>query len=145
MNAHYFEVEDIDYWIDRNKEILTRWQEEKAFVMQLKADMKLQEIFGIVINKTEHTSDANIGFSSGIMTIDRAFSNRFDMACELVREAERATELSKNDKLSDGLSKNDELLDGVRTELEDVLEMTRLFKDEEGAFNFFYERTKYIA
>jgi hypothetical protein len=62
----------------------------------------------------------------------------------LVREAERATELSKNDKLSDGLSKNDELLDGVRTELEDVLEMTRLFKDEEGAFNFFYERTRSI-
>jgi hypothetical protein len=35
INVQYFKVKDIDYWIDRNKEIRTRWQEEKAFVVQL--------------------------------------------------------------------------------------------------------------
>jgi hypothetical protein len=54
------------------------------------------------------------------------------MACELVREAKRATELSKNDKCSDG----------VKTEIEFVPRMTRQFQDEEGAFKFVYERTR---
>jgi hypothetical protein len=83
-HAHYSEVEDLDYWIHRNKLIRTRWQMEKAFMTQLEEDMTLHEIFDIVINKREHTSNANTWFSSGIMTIDRAFDNRFDMACELV-------------------------------------------------------------
>jgi hypothetical protein len=132
MNAHYFEVEDIDYWIDKNKETVVRWQEEMAFVMQLKADMTLQEIFGIVINKREHTSGANTWFFMGIM-INRAFDNRFNMAFELVGEAERDTELLKNHKL----------LDGVKTELNHLMEMTRLFEDEEeeeGTFKILYEK-----
>jgi hypothetical protein len=139
IDAHYLEVEDTYDWIDRNKEIQTRWQEEKAFVMQLEGDMMLREIFDIVINKREHTRviqlEENIHwFSSGIMTIDRAFRNRFDMACELVRETKRATELSRNDIF----------LDGVKTELERVLTMTRIFEDEEGAFKLLYEKTRSV-
>ena len=54
------------------------------------------------------------------------------MACDLVRETKRATELSQNDKR----------LDGVKTELERVLRMTCQFPDEEGAFKLLYERTR---
>ena len=41
MNAHYFEIEDMDILIDRNKVICTRWQEEYE---QLKEDEVLRDI-----------------------------------------------------------------------------------------------------
>ena len=142
INAHYLNVEDggIDCWMDSNKEIQTRWQGEKAFVMQLEDDMMLRQIFDIVINKRKDERDIQLkyenknSFFSGIMTIDRAFNNRFNMACELVRETKRDTELSQNDKRLG--------LDAVRTELERVMRMTSLFKDEEGSFKILYEKTR---
>jgi len=139
IKAHYLEVADtpsnIDYWIGKNKEILTRWQEEKAFVMQLEDDMTLREVFRIVINKRERTSDADMWFSSGIMTINRAFNNRFNMVCELVRQAKQTTELLQNDMA----------WDCVTTELDRMLTMTRIFQDEEGDFKFLYDKTRSTA
>lgn len=132
IDAHYFEMEDMDYWIERNKEICTRWQEEKEFVMQLQDDVAIRDVFGVVINQKE--GERNVWFSSGIMTVNRAFKNRFNIVCELVREAKNATELSKND----------ELLDGVVKELEHLMIMMRKFQNEEGDFRFCYERTQSI-
>jgi hypothetical protein len=62
MKAHYFEVEDIDYWIDRNKEILTRWQEEQEFKIQLEDDVVLRDIFRAAQNKREDTGDEDVWF-----------------------------------------------------------------------------------
>jgi hypothetical protein len=132
LEAHYCEVGDINFWVVRNTEIRTRWQEENEFTLQLDADMTLREIFGIVINRRERINDGNMWFPSGIMTIVRAFKNRFNMACELVSEAKRATELTQND----------ERLDWVKTELECVLRMTGLFQDEEGAFKLLHDKTR---
>jgi hypothetical protein len=131
IDKHYFEVEDMDYWIDRIKEILTRWQEEKAFVMQLEDDVVIRDVFGVVVNERERTDDENVWFSSGIKTINRAAMNRFNMLSAMDREEKLATELSKND----------ECLDGVAKELEHFMIMMRTFQNE-GDFDFLYKRTR---
>jgi hypothetical protein len=134
MNAHYFEMEDMGYWIDRNKEIRTRWQEEKEFTMQLKEDVALRDTFRVVIGKRERTDEEDVWFSSGMKTINRAFKNRFNMICEVVRETKIATALSEKDLR----------LDEVAKELEHVMIMMGQFQEEEGDFKFFYDQTRRI-
>jgi len=129
IEKHYCEVKGLDYWIDRNVEIRTREQAEMEFVKQLKRDLGLRVVLESMMSEQKHTSDDDddeegMWFSSGIMTIDRAVGNRFDMACELVREAKRDTVLSRDDKH----------LDAVKTELDSIVLLTRKFQDEEGTF-----------
>jgi hypothetical protein len=134
MNTHYFEMEDMGHWIDRNKEICTRWQEEKEFTMQLKDDVVLRDIFRVVIDKRERTEEEDVWLSSGMKTINRAFKNRFNMVCEVVREAKLAT--TDSDK--------DLGLDEVAKELNHVMIMMGQFQEEEGDFKFFYEQTAHL-
>jgi len=131
INVHCLEVEDVDCRISKNKEMLTRWQEEKAFVRQLENDMMLREALDTVAHDRERSSDANMWFSSGMKTTNRAFNNQLDMVCDLDREAKRATELSHGDPV----------WDHAETELESMLTMTRIFQDEEGDFKFLHNRT----
>ena len=129
MKTYYLEMEDMGYWVEKNKEILIRWQEEIQFTMQIQDDVMLQHAFKVIAGEMEHPEEDDIVFSSSMKTISRAFNNRFDMVCELVREAKKDTGLS------------DELLDGVVQELEHLVTMLRQLRHEDGVFKFFYEKT----
>lgn len=129
MKTHYLEMKDMGYWVEKNKEILIRWQEEVQFTMQIQDDAVLQDAFQVIVGEKEHPDEDDVFFSSLMKTISRAFNNRFNMVCELVREA----------KKDPGLS--DELLDGVVQELEHLVTMLRRLQHEDGDFMFFYKKT----
>ena len=127
----YLEADEIDYSIDKYKEILTRRQAERGFVEQLTKDILLQRVFESVIDGSPPPMDEEY-FQSALMTINRAFDNRFDMACELVREAKKTTDIKDLSSPFDGIEK----------ELGFLVTMTSQFKDEAGSFGIFYSKAQ---
>lgn len=139
IKKHYYEVEGLEYWINKNVEIRVREQVEMEFVKQLKRDLGLCVVLESMMSEHKDTSDddddeADMWYSSGIMTIDRALCNQFDMACELVREAKKDTILWRDD----------EHLGAVKTELDRIVLMTCKFQDEGRTFKMLWKKSKAI-
>ena len=129
MKAHYLKMVDMSDWGEKNMEILIRWQEEVQFTVQIQDDVLLQDAFKVIAREMVHPEKGDVVFSSSMKTINRAFSNRFNMVCELVREAKKDVGLSN------------ELLDEVAQELLNLKTMLHQFQHEEGDFQFFYQQT----
>ena len=89
-------------------------------------------IQGCDISKRERAKEENIWISSGIKTINRAFKNRFNLVCEVVREAKLATTDSQK------------VLSTVVEKLEHVMIMMGQFQEEEGDFKFFHNQVRNI-
>jgi hypothetical protein len=69
-------------------------------------------------------------FNSVLHTIRRAFSNRFDMACELIKEAERAQHIKKDD----------ERMLAIREELEAFSTTCAIFGQVDAVFGVFRDK-----
>jgi hypothetical protein len=142
----YLEVPDVSHWADINKEICLRWQAENEFVQQLRHDPILQQVFEDAVNEStkyseemdkyilKYTDEMEPWFNSELSMIRRAFSNRFDMACELIREARRAEDIKKDD----------ERMLAIKEELEVFSTTCALFEKFEqgdGVFGLFRNKT----
>lgn len=124
----YLQVPDVSHWVEINKEICTRWLVENEFVEQLRNDLVLQEVFEtIIFQRPPYSGEMAVWFKSQLYTIRRAFSNRFDMACELIREAKRAQ----------GINNDDERMLAIRDELGYFSTTTAIFKQVDAVFEVF--------
>lgn len=112
INDLYLQVPDVDYWIDKSKEISLRWQVENDFVSQLRNDPILRQVFDNVIYKrTKYSAEMKLWYNSVLYTISRAFINRSEMGWALIREA-------KNVEQAGNIQKKDERMLAIKDELE---------------------------
>jgi hypothetical protein len=80
-----------------------------------------------ISKKTKYPKEMELWFNSELYTIRRAFSNRFDMACALIREAKKAQDIKKDD----------ERMHAIRKELQSFSTICAVFEPLDGVCKVF--------